>query len=36
MLALLMLCACALSSAPAAFADEDDGGWLVITKSPSG
>ncbi len=35
-LALLLLCACALPSAPAAFADEEDGGWLVITKSPSG
>ena len=35
-LALLLLCVCALPSAPAAFADEEDGGWLVITKSPSG
>ena len=32
----MMLCACALSFAPAACADDDDGGWLVITKSPSG
>ena len=35
-LALLLLCVCALPSAPAAFADEEDDGWLVITKSPSG
>ena len=36
LLALIVLCACAFQFAPVSSAEEDDGGWLVITKSPSG
>ena len=36
LLALLVLGACAVYTAPALFAADDDGGWLVITKSPGG
>ena len=36
LLALLTLCLAAGYAAPASYAEEDDGGWLVITKSPSG